>query len=215
MPVLSHAIIKFERFMMELEGLGEQYPILKPWMDIGVHWAIKYYIRMNDTKAYVIAICKSSNWPITALTTNFAFQSSIPPYASHGSKLSGRISISRGRRRPFCGLWVQSITLTYFSMTSCADAQVPWPDISRCCNYGITCPCPTSFNRSRQLVPNTVQNGTCILQNLAVAFAAGVQCRNQVLEVYLWRGLLYEDWHSAVSGGEILSVEWHCDSVVK
>ena len=184
-------------------------------MDIGVHWAIKYYIRMDNMKAYVVAMCKSSNWLITALTINFAFQSSILPYASHGSIPSGRISISRGRRRPFCSLWVQSITLTCFSMTSCADAQVPWPDIGRCCNYGITRLYPTSSNRSRQLTPNTVENGTCTLQNLAIAFAAGVQCRNRVPEVYLWQGLLYRDWHPAVLGGEILSVEWHCDSVVK
>ena len=61
MPVLLHAIIKFKRFMTELEGLGERYLILKPWMDIGVHWATKYYIQMDDTKAYIIAMCKSSN----------------------------------------------------------------------------------------------------------------------------------------------------------
>jgi hypothetical protein len=163
MPVLSRAIIEFKRFMTELEGLGKRYPILKPWTDIGMHWATKYYIWMDDTKAYIVAMCKSFNWPITALTTNFAFQSSIPPYASHESKLSGRISISRGQRRPFFGLWVQSITLTCFSMTSCADAQVPWPDISRCCDYSITHPCLTSSNRSRQLAPNMVQNGTCTL----------------------------------------------------
>ncbi|KAF8264712.1 hypothetical protein EI94DRAFT_1543448, partial [Lactarius quietus] len=53
-PVLSHAIISFKMFMTELEELGEQHKILKPWMKIGLHWATKYYIRMNDTDVYVM-----------------------------------------------------------------------------------------------------------------------------------------------------------------
>jgi hypothetical protein len=47
--------------MTELEGLSKQYLILKPWTDIGMHWATKYYIRMDNMKAYIIAMCKSSN----------------------------------------------------------------------------------------------------------------------------------------------------------
>jgi len=35
-PVLSRAIIEFEKFMTELEALGEKYEVLKPWTDIGV-----------------------------------------------------------------------------------------------------------------------------------------------------------------------------------
>ena len=45
--------------MTELERLGDDHPVLKPWADIGVHWATKYYIRMDDTKAYVVSMCKS------------------------------------------------------------------------------------------------------------------------------------------------------------
>jgi hypothetical protein len=67
-PVLSRAIIEFEKFMTELERLGADHPVLKPWTDIGVHWATKYYIRMDDTKAYVVSMCKFLNRRIMVLT---------------------------------------------------------------------------------------------------------------------------------------------------
>jgi len=44
MPVLSHAIASFEMLMTEWERLGDQYHVLKPWMEIGLCWAKKYYI---------------------------------------------------------------------------------------------------------------------------------------------------------------------------
>lgn len=47
--------------MTELEEVGDEHELLKPWTDIGVHWATKYYIRMDDTDAYVITMCKSFN----------------------------------------------------------------------------------------------------------------------------------------------------------
>jgi len=58
MPVLSRATINFEKFMMEWEILSKKYMILKPWMDIGVRWVTKYYIRMDDTEAYILTMCK-------------------------------------------------------------------------------------------------------------------------------------------------------------
>ncbi len=67
MPVLSHAIINFEKFMTEWEILGEKHKILKPWTDIGLRWARKYYIRMDDTEAYVLTMCKLICCLITAL----------------------------------------------------------------------------------------------------------------------------------------------------
>jgi hypothetical protein len=57
-PSLSFAIASFEKFMMTMEDVGDENPILKPWTDIGLKWATKYYIRMDDTDAYVIAMCK-------------------------------------------------------------------------------------------------------------------------------------------------------------
>lgn len=87
--------------MTELEEVGESHEVLKPWTDIGVQWATKYYIRMDNTDAYVITMCKSFNERITALTTNFVFQSSILPYASLGSKAYGAASLSRKQRMSF------------------------------------------------------------------------------------------------------------------
>ena len=60
-PVLSHAISSFEMFMTGWEDLGKTYDILRPWTEIGLKWAKKYYIRMDDTDAYVIAMRRSSN----------------------------------------------------------------------------------------------------------------------------------------------------------
>ena len=45
--------------MTKWEKLGEQHQTLKPWTDIGVKWATKYYDRMDETNAYVITMCKS------------------------------------------------------------------------------------------------------------------------------------------------------------
>ena len=57
-PVLSGAIPTFELFITQWEQLGEQFGNLKPWTDIGLKWANKYYNRMDDTRAYIIAMCK-------------------------------------------------------------------------------------------------------------------------------------------------------------
>ena len=56
-PILSRAIIHFEMFMTGLEELGKHHKILKPWTQIGLRWATKYYIRMDDTDVYVITMC--------------------------------------------------------------------------------------------------------------------------------------------------------------
>jgi len=62
MPVLLHGVIALEEYMMDLETLGKDFPVLKPWTAIGMDWGTKYYTWMDDTKAYVVAMCKSSNW---------------------------------------------------------------------------------------------------------------------------------------------------------
>jgi hypothetical protein len=58
-PVLLRTIYNFEMLMTEWERLGDQYEKLKPWTKIGLHWATKYYIRMDETDAYVVTMCKS------------------------------------------------------------------------------------------------------------------------------------------------------------
>ena len=57
-PVLSRAISSFEMFMTDWEILGAEHSILKFWTDIGLDWAKKYYIRMDETDAYVVTMCK-------------------------------------------------------------------------------------------------------------------------------------------------------------
>jgi hypothetical protein len=57
-PILSGAIPSFELFMTQWENLGEAHANLKPWTDIGLHWARKYYTRMDNTRAYIIAMCE-------------------------------------------------------------------------------------------------------------------------------------------------------------
>ena len=58
MPVLSGAVPSFEIFMTQWERLRTDFPVLKPWIDIGLQWAKKYYIRMDDTDVYVVAMCE-------------------------------------------------------------------------------------------------------------------------------------------------------------
>ena len=71
-PVLSHAIPHFEMFMTELERLGHEHDILRPWAEVGLHWATKYYIWMDETEAYVVMMCKflSTYYCINGFTAN-------------------------------------------------------------------------------------------------------------------------------------------------
>lgn len=101
MPVLSRAISEFEMLMTQWETLGACHNVLKFWTEVGLDWAKKYYVRMDDTDAYVVTMCKFYMLYGTALTANLNLQSSILPCASHGSSVNGRINISRCRRRLF------------------------------------------------------------------------------------------------------------------
>jgi hypothetical protein len=57
-PVLSGAIPAFEMFMTAWEQLGQKHPRMSRWTKIGIKWAAKYYTKMDDTRAYVIAMCE-------------------------------------------------------------------------------------------------------------------------------------------------------------
>jgi len=57
-PVLSGAIPAFEMFMTAWEQLGREHPRLSRWTDIGIQWATTYYKKMDDSSAYVIAMCE-------------------------------------------------------------------------------------------------------------------------------------------------------------
>lgn len=53
--------------MTHLENIGNENDILKPWVDVGLEWATKYYRRMDDTDAYIITMCKFLDRHVTAL----------------------------------------------------------------------------------------------------------------------------------------------------
>ena len=56
--ILSGAIPAFEMFMTAWEQLAAKHPQLARWTKIGVEWAAKYYSKMDQTRAYVIAMCE-------------------------------------------------------------------------------------------------------------------------------------------------------------
>lgn len=58
LPILSGAIPAFEMFMTKWEKLAADHARLKPIVQPGLDWAYKYYSRMDETKAYVVAMCK-------------------------------------------------------------------------------------------------------------------------------------------------------------
>lgn len=57
-PRLSSSIPQFELFMTAWEKKAESTPRLQPFIDIGLEWAKKYYNHMDNTCAYVVAMCK-------------------------------------------------------------------------------------------------------------------------------------------------------------
>jgi len=67
MPVLLFAMINFKKFMAGWEELRDLHDILKPWTNIGLYWAYKYYCQMDDTDIYILAMCKAIHPLFTAL----------------------------------------------------------------------------------------------------------------------------------------------------
>lgn len=57
-PILSGAIPAFEMFMTKWEKLADEHTKLKPFVQPGLDWTYKYYDRMDQTRAYVVAMCK-------------------------------------------------------------------------------------------------------------------------------------------------------------
>ena len=58
-PVLSRAVPAFELFMTAWENLRNSNQRIKPFILVGLHWANSYYGQMDNTRAYIIAMCKS------------------------------------------------------------------------------------------------------------------------------------------------------------
>ncbi|KAI6029251.1 hypothetical protein BKA83DRAFT_4047823 [Pisolithus microcarpus] len=58
LPCLGSAVPCFELLMSAWETLGETDACLRPWTDVGLKWAVEYYQQMDNTRAYVILMCK-------------------------------------------------------------------------------------------------------------------------------------------------------------
>ena len=57
-PLLTGTIPAFEMFMMVWENLTNKKQDLKRYINIGLEWATKYYAKMDNTRAYIIAMCE-------------------------------------------------------------------------------------------------------------------------------------------------------------
>ena len=55
---MTHAIIRFEMFMTDLETVKKEHEVLTPWVDVALSWAYKYYKRMDDNDIYVVTMCE-------------------------------------------------------------------------------------------------------------------------------------------------------------
>jgi hypothetical protein len=58
LPSLCYAVPCFELFMTAWEVLAKGNPRFEPFIAVGLEWATKYYERMDNTRAYVVAMCK-------------------------------------------------------------------------------------------------------------------------------------------------------------
>ena len=72
-PVLAGVIPVFEIFMTKWETLAAKRVWLKPFIDEGLRWAKKYYVRLDNTTAYIVAMCKCISIMRTSLIINFSF----------------------------------------------------------------------------------------------------------------------------------------------
>jgi len=57
--------------MTALEEYGMHLPHLKPILNEGLAWVTIYYSRMDNTKAYIIVMCKSPAYTLFTILTLF------------------------------------------------------------------------------------------------------------------------------------------------
>ena len=55
-PVLCDTIPAFEEFMTEWEDIKDDTPRLKKYIEPRLECVYKYYVRMDDTQAYIITM---------------------------------------------------------------------------------------------------------------------------------------------------------------
>ena len=68
--MLAGTIPSFERFMTSWEKLAKKNQHLAPAIKVGLKFAYKYYNKMDDTSAYMVAMCESYLFYLST-TTNF------------------------------------------------------------------------------------------------------------------------------------------------
>jgi hypothetical protein len=56
MPVLSSTVVIFKIFMSQWDELGKEFTRLTPWINVGMHWAKKYYNLMDETDVYIVTM---------------------------------------------------------------------------------------------------------------------------------------------------------------
>ena len=61
MPVLAGVIPTFEHFMTAWEMLSDKNPHLRVTINRGLSFVNKYYKKMDETKAYILAMCKCNS----------------------------------------------------------------------------------------------------------------------------------------------------------
>ena len=61
-PMLVGVLPSSEMLMTHWEKLAEDMPDLKHYIQAGLNSAYEYYTRMDETKAYVIAMCMFSQY---------------------------------------------------------------------------------------------------------------------------------------------------------
>ncbi|KIL54933.1 hypothetical protein M378DRAFT_182369 [Amanita muscaria Koide BX008] len=71
LPTLASSLPNFEMFMTAWETLGAKHPPLKRYTEIGLKWATKYYRRMDNTKAYVIAMFLNPSFRMAWITSHW------------------------------------------------------------------------------------------------------------------------------------------------
>ena len=54
--ILSNTVL--EMFMMAWEKLGKKYLHLEPYTTVGLEWVVKYYKKMDKTRANLVAMSK-------------------------------------------------------------------------------------------------------------------------------------------------------------
>jgi hypothetical protein len=91
-PMLSGAMPCLEIFMTGWEQVQQKHPRLWKWVSVGVRCAVKYYKKMDDTHAYVIAMGGFEQcFPVLHVFTGCC-QSLTQVYGWGGSERTGALN---------------------------------------------------------------------------------------------------------------------------